>query len=47
MKCRYRRACRFKCSRCGTLVQKSLSTRTHVCGCGFVSDRDWNALLIL
>ncbi len=32
------------CSRCGTLVQKSLSVRTHICtSCGFVADRDVNA----
>jgi putative transposase len=32
-----------ECSSCGAVVQKSLSTRTHVCECGFVLDRDWNA----
>jgi putative transposase len=32
------------CSSCGQKVQKSLSTRTHVCyHCGFVCDRDVNA----
>jgi putative transposase len=31
------------CSNCGQKVQKSLSTRTHVCSCGFVCDRDVNA----
>jgi putative transposase len=32
------------CSRCGALVQKSLSVRTHVCtNCGLVLDRDENA----
>ena len=32
------------CSECGTLVNKSLSVRTHVChGCGVVLDRDQNA----
>ncbi|WP_242027304.1 transposase [Sphaerospermopsis sp. FACHB-1094] len=32
------------CSNCGQKVQKSLSTRTHVCHhCGFVEDRDINA----
>jgi len=32
------------CSNCGKKVQKSLSTRTHVCPhCGFVADRDVNA----
>jgi putative transposase len=34
-----------KCSSCGTLVKKSLSMRTHVCECGFVLDRDWNAAI--
>ncbi len=34
-----------KCSNCGTTVKKSLSTRTHVCRCGFVLDRDWNAAI--
>jgi putative transposase len=34
-----------ECSSCGTLVKKSLSTRTHVCECGFVLDRDWNAAI--
>jgi putative transposase len=32
------------CSKCGVLVPKSLSTRTHICGhCGFMLDRDENA----
>lgn len=31
------------CSECGTRVQKSLSTRTHICKCGHVQDRDHNA----
>ena len=31
------------CSDCGARVQKSLSTRTHVCKCGTVLDRDENA----
>lgn len=35
-----------RCSRCGELVQKSLSVRTHSCPhCGFVADRDVNAAL--
>ncbi len=35
-----------ECSACGTLVQKSLSVRTHICpGCGVVLDRDHNAAL--
>jgi putative transposase len=33
-----------KCSKCGELVQKSLSVRTHICpACGYVADRDVNA----
>jgi putative transposase len=32
-----------ECSSCGTMVKKSLSTRTHVCKCGCVLDRDHNA----
>ncbi len=31
------------CSGCGDTVKKSLSVRTHVCGCGTVLDRDHNA----
>ena len=31
------------CSNCGTVVKKSLSTRTHICECGLELDRDWNA----
>jgi putative transposase len=32
------------CSQCGTLVVKTLSTRTHTCPvCGLVMDRDVNA----
>ncbi|MGQ4647003.1 RNA-guided endonuclease TnpB family protein [Lyngbya aestuarii] len=31
------------CSNCGATVKKSLSTRTHKCGCGTVLDRDENA----
>lgn len=34
-----------KCSSCGATVKKSLSMRTHVCQCGFVLDRDWNAAI--
>ena len=33
------------CSLCGNHVKKSLSMRTHVCKCGFVLDRDWNAAI--
>ena len=32
-----------ECSGCGVIVKKSLSTRTHVCQCGCVLDRDHNA----
>jgi putative transposase len=34
------------CSRCGTLVEKSLSDRVHICPqCGLSMDRDWNAAI--
>ncbi|HYW21222.1 MAG TPA: transposase [Nodularia sp. (in: cyanobacteria)] len=36
-----------ECSNCGTVVKKSLSTRTHVCQCGCKLDRDHNASLII
>ncbi len=33
-----------KCNRCGNIVWKSLSVRTHVClSCGYIEDRDINA----
>jgi putative transposase len=32
-----------ECSSCGQVLKKSLSTRTHVCKCGCVLDRDENA----
>jgi putative transposase len=32
-----------ECSQCGTVVKKSLSTRTHACQCGCLLDRDHNA----
>jgi len=33
-----------KCSRCGTLVEKSLAVRIHACSvCGLIMDRDENA----
>ncbi|WDD31027.1 transposase (plasmid) [Nostoc sp. UHCC 0926] len=32
-----------ECSSCGETVKKTLSTRTHVCQCGCVMDRDENA----
>ncbi|BAZ27964.1 transposase, IS605 OrfB family protein [Cylindrospermum sp. NIES-4074] len=33
----------LECSSCGEIVKKTLSTRTHVCQCGCVMDRDENA----
>ena len=33
------------CSNCGNKVKKSLSTRTHLCNCGYVADRDENAAI--
>jgi putative transposase len=33
------------CSSCGKKVQKSLSTRTHICSCGYVDCRDRNAAI--
>ena len=32
-----------KCSNCGVIVKKSLSTRTHICSCGCELHRDTNA----
>ncbi len=32
-----------ECSSCGATVKKGLSTRTHICQCGCVLDRDHNA----
>ena len=32
-----------ECSNCGNLVKKTLSNRTHICGCGTVLDGDHNA----
>ncbi|MEB3277816.1 MAG: transposase [Lyngbya sp.] len=34
-----------ECSNCCAVVKKSLSMRTHVCQCGFILDRDWNAAI--
>jgi len=32
------------CSKCGELIHKSLSVRTHICtSCGYIADRDVNA----
>jgi putative transposase len=33
------------CSNCGKTVKKSLSTRTHICSCGCILDRDENAAI--
>ena len=33
------------CSRCGAVIKKSLSVRTHICFCGIVLDRDENAAI--
>jgi putative transposase len=35
------------CSNCGAIVKKSLSTRTHVCECGYSEDRDVNAAIVI
>jgi putative transposase len=36
------------CSGCGTIIEKSLSTRTHVCWhCGLILDRDENAAITI
>ena len=34
-----------ECHSCGTIVKKSLSTRTHICKCGCEIDRDHNAAI--
>jgi putative transposase len=34
-----------KCSDCGAIVKKSLSTRTHKCSCGCKLQRDVNAAI--
>ncbi len=34
-----------ECSNCRVIVKKSLSTRTHICECGCILDRDFNAAL--
>ena len=33
------------CFHCGNRIKKSLSTRTHICSCGYICDRDTNASL--
>jgi putative transposase len=35
------------CPSCGNRVKKSLSTRTHICSCGYIEDRDLAASLNL
>lgn len=35
----------IRCSSCGNKVKKTLSTRTHVCSCGYSADRDTNAAI--
>jgi len=34
-----------ECSQCKRVVKKALSTRTHVCQCGLILQRDWNAAI--
>jgi transposase len=34
-----------KCSSCGVIVKKSLSTRSHICNCGCELHRDTNAAI--
>ncbi len=34
-----------ECSQCKAIVKKSLSARTHVCSCGLILQRDWNAAI--
>jgi putative transposase len=34
-----------ECSQCKEIVKKSLSTRTHICSCGLILQRDWNAAI--
>jgi len=34
-----------ECSQCQRVVKKSLSTRTHICQCGCILHRDWNAAI--
>ncbi len=35
------------CPSCGKRVKKSLSTRTHVCSCGYTEDRDISASIVI
>jgi putative transposase len=34
-----------ECSQCKVIVKKSLSTRTYICSCGLILQRDWNAAI--
>ncbi|MGI2909641.1 zinc ribbon domain-containing protein, partial [Tolypothrix sp. VBCCA 56010] len=34
-----------ECSRCGEIVNKTLSTRTHACKCGCVMDRECDSFV--
>jgi putative transposase len=34
-----------RCSRCGQIIEKDLSTRIHSCTCGLILDRDHNAAI--
>jgi putative transposase len=34
-----------ECSQCKEIVKKSLSSRTHICSCGLILQRDWNAAI--
>jgi putative transposase len=36
-----------ECSQCQRVVKKSLSTRTHICQCGCILHRDWNAAIVI
>jgi len=42
---RYPRMTSQKCSDCGAIVKKSLSTRTHKCACGCELQTDVNAAI--
>ncbi len=35
------------CPSCNAIVKKALSQRTHICGCGFVADRDVAAAMVI
>jgi len=36
-----------ECSKCGNIVKKSLSQRTHQCSCGCLLDRDHNSAIVI